>query len=150
MQTFVQNFFQQWKESQTERKPKNNEKINKSAASSKTTTTSSISSTTSTTSSYTPVVTTNNKLSEPLNQECKTSKDKVVKSCSNNSKQNVKSKKLRRGKKRSRNINGTVTLFFNNIDGLLSKSNSLKSMISHLKPDIIMLCETKLICEEKL
>ena len=85
-----------------------------------------------------------NELSEPLNQERKTSKDKFVKSCPNNSKQIVKNKKLRRGKKRSRNINRTITLFFNNIDGLLSKSNSLKSIISHLKPDIIMLCETKL------
>ena len=131
-------------ERKSERKPRNNERINKSTASSKTTTTSSISSTTSTTSSYSPVVTTNNKLSEPLNRECKTSKDSVVKSCSNNSKQNMKSKKLRRGTKRSKNIKRTVTLFFNNIDGVLSKSNSLKSVMSHLKPDTIMLCETKL------
>ena len=51
-----------------------------------------------------------------------------------------KKKKVRRGKKKRKKIK----LFYNNINGLSSKTESLKKIMSTLGPDIVVLCETKL------
>ena len=49
-------------------------------------------------------------------------------------------KKVRRGKKKKK----TVRLYYNNINGLTSKTESLKKILGCLSPDIVALCETKL------
>ena len=36
-----------------------------------------------------------------------------------------------------------VTLFYNNVNGLLSKEHSVNKIIDGLSPDVVALCETK-------
>ena len=63
---------------------------------------------------------------------------------------NLYNKGKRRCKRRRGNIAkvtenfNTINLFFNNINGLLSKRESLELIIKMEKPDLVALCETKL------
>ncbi len=51
-----------------------------------------------------------------------------------------KKKRVKRGKKKKKSIR----LYYNNINGLSSKTESLKKIVGILSPDIVALCETKL------
>ena len=57
-----------------------------------------------------------------------------------------KHKKNKRGKKKSNtNLNKTkLEIYYNNINGLTSKQDSLKHILELNQPDLIALCETKL------
>ena len=49
-------------------------------------------------------------------------------------------KKIHRGRKKTKKIK----FFYNNINGLASKTESLKAIIQSVLPDVVVLCETKL------
>ena len=49
-------------------------------------------------------------------------------------------KKIHRGRKKTKKIK----FFYNNINGLTSKTGSLKAIIQSLLPDVVVLCKTKL------
>ena len=49
-------------------------------------------------------------------------------------------KKIHRGKKKTKKIK----LYYNNINGISSKTESLKAIVQSLLPDVVVLCETKL------
>ena len=49
-------------------------------------------------------------------------------------------KKIHRGKKKTKKIK----LYYNNINGISSKTESLKEIVQSLLPDVVVLCETKL------
>ena len=58
----------------------------------------------------------------------------------------IKPKKRRRGKEKQtvKDDEKMLELYYNNINGLISKQESLKQILAMKKPDIVALCETKL------
>ena len=58
----------------------------------------------------------------------------------------IKPKKRRRGKRKQtvKDDEKMLELYYNNINGLISKQESLKQILAMKKPDIVALCETKL------
>ena len=58
----------------------------------------------------------------------------------------VKPKKRRRGKRKNavKNDEKVLELYYNNINGLICKQESLKHILAMKRPDVVALCETKL------
>ena len=54
-------------------------------------------------------------------------------------------KRTKRGKRKKVSDNdGNLQLYYNNINGLLTKQDSLVDIVNMQKPDLVALCETKL------
>ena len=58
-------------------------------------------------------------------------------------------KKTKRGKKKNSEDNQKIELYYNNINGLLSKQDSLNDILDMRSPDVVALCETKLHAKSK-
>ncbi len=88
-----------------------------------------------------PTATTNTTSPNQSSKQWLPTNDTTVPSSNVNERNNVNSrKKIRRGKKKAKDIN----IYYNNINGFKSKMSSLKVILEKEQPHVIALCETKL------